>query len=113
MNAENVLRLLRLFEGDDCSWLIWAEDRDELRFAVNCSDTFAWGTADAEDVSDDDLDAIAQAKTDSRIDPFWPTLWVARKRQMRPMRLFLDDTAEPMSGLLMACGPERDPRSEL
>jgi hypothetical protein len=104
---DSVLRLLRLFEGDDCSWLIWTEDRGELRFAVNCSDTFAWGTADCEDVAEHDLDAMAQAKLDSHVDPYWPTLWVARKRKMRPMRAHLTDMEGLMLGLLMACWVQR------
>lgn len=89
-----------------------------LRFAVDCSDTFAWGTSDAEDVDlSADLEALAQAKSDAEDHFYWPTLWVSRKRCLRPMRLFYEKRLagageKKMRSLFDAAGPERDPATE-
>lgn len=119
--------VLRLFAGDDNESLMWhgiprihpeVMPNHELHFAVNCSDTFWWGTADAEAiVLPDDIRSLRAAKEESECHLFWMTLWVARKRNLRPMRLFYkqclsDPEDEKMVALMNAAGPERDPASE-
>lgn len=59
---------------------------DKLRVYANLNDTFAWGCTDAEEITPDDLPALAQAFEDvKRACPnqqrrYGMTLWVARKR---------------------------------
>lgn len=112
--------LLVLF-GHDGSYedLLWRTDADNrLTFYVLCSDSFAWGTADGEKITlPDDLRGLVSAREDSENHLFWPLLWVARKRNLRPMRLFYkeclkDPQDEKMIDLFDAVGPERDPASE-
>lgn len=111
--------LLRVFAFDDTEDLWWRDDNGVLSFYVRCSDTYWWATADLEDVGPEDLAALRQAKADLASDKdhsfLWPTLWVSRKRSLRPMRawyraLGLENSQAQV--LFDACGPERDPASE-
>lgn len=83
--------------------LWWRDDDGVLSFFVMCSDTFWWATADREQVTETDLPALRQAKTDTAgMDCDW--MW--------PMRAFYKGVDEPLRVLLDAAGPERDPTSE-
>lgn len=106
-----ILDLLRLFAWDDCESLWWRVNADGLRMAVRCNDTFYWATADAEEVTAADLPDLARAKADLPEDD-WPTLWVARKRQMRPMRAYYKSVTPELAALFDVSGPERDPKDE-
>lgn len=106
-----ILDLLRLFAFDDCESLWWRDDNGALTMQVFCSDTFYWATAASEVVTADDLPDLARAKADLPDDD-WPTLWVARKRQMRPMRAYCKGMSPERLALFDASGPERDPKSE-
>lgn len=115
MTTDWIPDLLRLFAGEDTDDLWWCDDNGVLSFFVMCSDTFHWATADAERVTEPDLPALRQAKADTArmgCDWIWPTLWVARKRGLRPMRAFYKGVDGPLRALLDAAGPERDPASE-
>jgi len=114
-----VFELLRLFNGDACDELRWRDDGDGLMFYVDCSDTFYWGTADSEDLTEADLPELHRATTDAchcNGADVWPALWCARKRGMRPMAAFyrqvLDgppDSRVPgtLAALFDAAGPAR------
>lgn len=112
---------------DDLYWYI--ERGEEIRFSAKCSDTFWWGTADGEAIDPEDIPLLRSCLDDlARLDAtyFVGELFAARKRKMRPMRLWLgthpsqDGTARnkgetepgPVRDLFLACGPERDPKSE-
>ncbi|MDQ3029149.1 MAG: hypothetical protein M3R09_03775 [Actinomycetota bacterium] len=88
-----MFELLRLFgDGDACDELRWRDDGAGLMFKVDCSDTFYWGTADSENVTEADLPELHRAVTDASGcqagRDLWPVLWCARKRGMRPMDVF-------------------------
>jgi len=118
-----VFELLRLFgdvDADVCWELRWRDDGAGLVFYVDCSDTFHWGTADSEEITEADLSQLRRAQADACCCPdrnyLWPTLWCARKRGMRPMRAFYREVlvASPDSGargtmvaLFDAAGPVR------
>ena len=116
-----VLELLRLFgDGDACDELRWRDDGAGLVFRVDCSDTFYWGTADCEQVTELDLPQLRRARRDARGYPgkeyLWPALWCARNRGLRPMTAFyrqvLDgppDSGVPgtLAALFDAAGPAR------
>jgi len=116
-----VFELLRLFDdGDACDELRWRDDGDGLVFRVDCSDTFYWGTADNEGVTEADLPELRRAVADACSCPdgedLWSALWCARKRWMRPMSAFYRQilgwppgSGEPgtMTALFDAAGPVR------
>lgn len=105
-------RLLRIFAFDNTDDLWW-RGRDgastgPLEFFVNCNDVFAWGCADCEKIeSDEDLDALDQAKADAPND--WPLLFVARKRKTRPQGAVYKHFDIESIPLFNACGPRREP----
>lgn len=120
---EAVLDVFR--DADSFQSLMWYRTDDGIRFAVMCSDTFAWGSADVERIEPEDVPLLRQCLTDLRAaDPQLgecdlPELFAARKRGMRPMRLFLypkhhrEDPGWPaVRELFLAAGPERDPATE-
>lgn len=97
--------LLALFGPEECESLLWREaGSGELEFTVFCSDTFAWACADCEPISAGDLPALERAKADLP-EGDWPTLWVARKRGMRPMRRWLERCGGAERHLFEAAGP--------
>lgn len=115
-----VFKLLRLFAAGDCEELRWRVDGDVLVFSVDCSDTFYWGTADGEDVTEADLPDLHRAVADARGctggEDLWAALWCARRRGMRPMAAYyrqvlggLPDSELPgtLAALFDAAGPVR------
>lgn len=82
--------------------------RGPVRFMVNCSDTFYWACADAEDVDlPGDLESLRTAAAEFP-DEDWPLLWVCRKRAMQPMPLYmkkLHPEDVPFRRALEAAGP--------
>jgi len=81
MTNENIRRLLSLVSKHDvCESLNWTDDLD---FAVNCSDVFWWGCADAEPVTDETLDVLEQSLIDGGLQDGMP-LYCSRMRKMRP-----------------------------
>lgn len=120
---EAVLDVFR--DADSFQFLMWRRTDTGIRFAAMCSDTFAWGTADAERIEPEDVPLLRQCLVDLRTaDPRLgecdlPELFAARKRGMRPMRLYLypkherTDAGWPaVRELFLAAGPERDPATE-
>lgn len=123
---EAVLDVFR--DADSFQSLMWRRTDAGIRFAAMCGDTFAWGTADAERIEPEDVPLLRQCLADLRAaDPQLgecdlPELFAARKRGMRPMRLFLypncgmrltDQGWPAVRELFLAAGPERDPETEL
>jgi hypothetical protein len=102
--------------GDDKLW--WRIGPDgELRFTVDVSDRFAWGTADCEDVPD--LDAVAAleaaredlcaASPDKDATDYTAALYTARRRQERPQgAVYAHMPSDAVRALFDACGPARD-----
>lgn len=124
--------------------LLWHVKDGMINFSVMCSDLFAWGCADAEPIRPEDLKLLQLCKFDllqfgsESLCRYLAPLFAARKRGMRPMRLWLEllargdyhtpdrRSAEDVAkwieqygeknalirSLFLACGPERDRRSE-
>lgn len=112
-------------QADSYELLMWRRTDDGIRFSAMCSDTFAWASADAELIEPEDVPLLRQCLADLKAaDPQLgecdlPELFAARKRGMRPMRLFLypkrerEDPGWPaVRELFLAAGPERDPATE-
>ena len=78
---------------------------DTITMIVDCSDVFAWGTADCENIALDELDALDECY---RLSPrHGGALWVARKRGMRPQQPCYTGYLPAEVALFDACGPER------
>lgn len=119
--------LLRFLSYQDDIEFIYRVNKEltDVTVSVNCSDVFWWGTADAEDITPEDLDDLEQARKDLEAlggydhHVYADTLWVCRKRGMRPQgpwygycsadgmirRSFVRKAVEE---LFNACGPERE-----
>lgn len=144
-NFEYTRDVLDLFAKLDITEdLIWHVRGGMINFSVMCSDTFMWGGADAESLRPEDLKLFRTCVSDLReisseaVARYATILFSARKRGMRPMRLWLErlrrgdyhtpDRRSPdeiakwnelyakdhalIHAHFLACGPERDPRSE-
>lgn len=143
-----VISVLEMTSNADlCGELIWSVTDDikgKVHFSLMCSDTFAWGTADAEKVeTKEDIQLFAQCQEDLKAisagaEGYVSELYAARRRGMRPMRLWLKlllngsyrdpDPRMPeaieswkakyseehakIHELFLTTGPERDPRTE-
>lgn len=82
--------VLRVF-WDNQEDLYWWTRADGAHFGVTCSDFFAWGVADAEEILPAHLPCLAQTRQELReygVDGqiWWPLLWAARTRRCRPQR---------------------------
>lgn len=118
--------VLAVFDDADChDSLLWHVDNDgAVHFSAQCSDTFFWASADAEEITEADVPLLRQCLADLRAldaEEGLPQLYAARRRRMRPMRIFLNP--KPLTGyqpaqwpevreLFLACGPDRSRASE-
>lgn len=133
-HLEYVMSVLRIMEAaDQYESMLWHVKRGRVIFAALCSDTFAWGCADCEEIRPQDLPllwqtwqdlkAIQDADKSSVAVCDLPELYAARKRGMRPMNAWMatqDGTRkkpegtppkpewEPVKALFQAAGPERE-----
>lgn len=111
--------------ADSYESLLWRRTDAGMRFAAMCSDTFHWASADAEPIEPEDVPLLRQCLEDLRAaDPQLgecdlPELFAARKRGLRPMRLFLWPKHQreyegwpAVRELFLAAGPERNPATE-
>jgi len=74
----------------------WIKDwpKDHITIHANCSDIFAWGCADAEDVLYSELKDLYQMW---KKDPSWgPAVWCIKKRKQKPQ--------EPVEDLIREAG---------
>lgn len=82
------------------------------RFCINCSDIFAWGYADAELVTPEDIPDLKKACDEAHaVGAFFdgPMLFCARKHGMRPQGAAYGAISRELWPLLDACGPPRPP----
>ena len=116
-NEDFMLQVLKFFHDLDAHDMLWWRTDGEyapITFFVQCSDVFAWATADVEEVKPGDLQSLKDAAKDVFVlDPqatqyysyLVPLLFCARKRGLRPMpRMEIPEELKP---LFDACGPER------
>ncbi len=105
--------VLFLFSRYDVHEQLWwrAADSNEERFffAVNCSDTFDWASADCEEITTENLPLLKQSFYDiaAVTAEMWyaPLLFAARVRGKRVMPQFSVPT--PLKEMFDACGPAR------
>lgn len=105
-------RVRALFADTD-GWLCDTDDDSvadsDWSLVVACNDCFGWGMADSEPIMPEDFAALWQARADAAGSPWWPLVWVARKRGMRPQGALLREIApdDPALPHLLAAGPPR------
>lgn len=102
---ELMVEILRVFseEGDATDDLFWRVDPEgNVRFYVNCSDFFYWATGDGEPIETaEDVFALRQALIDTSNaehndnEWWWPLLYCARRRGMRPQEPYFKGHYEP------------------
>lgn len=112
-DPEFVYAILEIFGFDWCDALFWRTDAEyaPLYIAVNCSDIFAWGGSDLEEIHPEDIPDLRQAKADCTAAGDagdFAELWCARKRKMRPQGAYYKYIEPPMRPLFDAAGPLRE-----
>ena len=117
-----IFRVMKVFHFDNTDQLWWRVDDDQLTLFAKCSDTFDWGTADCEEITEQNIDILEQSFDDCTANSagligecFIATLFASRVRKRRPMRMFMEkaeaDGASPkLLELLESCG---EPNIEL
>lgn len=118
---QHVIDVLRVFADADChEGVIWHVHDDQLHFSAMCSDTFAWGSADAEPIEPADVPALQQCFADLKAIGrsaliYVPELYAARKRGTRPMNRWMtkildDDQPDDVAvrALFEQVGPPRE-----
>lgn len=92
----------------DLSWRVdMREGRNRaVTLLANCSDLFAWATADCEEITRDDIPLLERTLTDLlAVDAEYllPELFAARKRRMRPQKPCYKDWPPEVAALFDAC----------
>lgn len=114
LSEETVMRVLKLtsFEYTDEIWWRWIDDEDLTMF-VQCSDVFEWACADAEEITDENIQSLEDTLAEVQsIVGRWDAhdafvLWVARVREKRPQGAYYKHMDTRLHPLFDAAGPER------
>ena len=107
--------LRRAFEAtsdDDLDVGWFARKEPGVRLWVGCSDFFAWGCADAEEVTPENIEVLEAARVECAAlgQPSWAgRLFAARVRGIRPQGAYYAHIPDELTELFDACGPERTP----
>lgn len=115
----SILRLLDvLYKADSRSDLLWYVKGQHVDFCILCSDVFWWGTADLEEIYPEDLDdlenafkdckALEESKEAPYATNYMATLWVARKRKMRPQGACYENMDAKLAELFDKAGEKRE-----
>lgn len=111
---EQTLSLLHRYDSGES--LLWYPTDHGIHLSLDCSDTFAWATADSEPIETlEDVALLQSACQDAdKYGTYVETLYAARRRHMRPMPLFIEKLREPnipdlnrVADILEECGPVR------
>ena len=103
-HAAEVMALFGFPHGaDNAGSLLWHScDDGTFKFSADCSDTFAWGTADSEQIEESDMPLLRRCWDDLRaVHGEWVLgeLYAARKRGMCPMHLWMEREAPAVRAL--------------
>lgn len=110
MNKEGwLLRVMQILAKDENYEDIWWRCDGEhapITVLVNCNDLFYWACADAEKLTEENLDIFEKAHAD---DPKnGSLLFCCRVREMRPQKPFYDYLDKDKHHLYDECGPIRN-----
>lgn len=107
-------RVMEQFAFEYCDDLFWRVDDGVVNVFTNCSDTFAWGCADAEQITAENVDLLESTRLEAeallgRYRAYaWPLLWCARVRGMRPQGAAYKHIDAALHPLFDAAGPPRE-----
>ncbi len=108
-----VLTATAMAPHDLCGEIFWRVDGKNapITFFLDCSDTFSWGTADFEPLTEENIHIFEEAVADiCAVNPdyayYAPELFAARIRGRRPMA-FAYPSDPKLHALFDACGPAR------
>lgn len=98
---------------------LWHVKDGRAVFYMACSDAFAWGCADGEEIASDDIPLLRQTLTDLKAAGDYSEMWLgplfcARKRGMRPMNRWMkvmrekEGLGDAAYELFCTAGPERE-----
>lgn len=102
-------RVLETYYRCDCHEALWwrVDQFPSMRFFANCSDLFAWGSADIEEITVEDLPLLIQTSEDLILldaPHYLSELFSARKRHRRPQEAFYrNEKDEQIVSLFDAC----------
>lgn len=113
--AAEVFALFELADDFDCG-LFWRVDMTpggsrEMRLFAECNDLFYWATADAEQITVEDIPLLRQALDDLRplrAEYEMGHLFAARKRKLRPQGPCYKDMEDGVAALYDACCTEAE-----
>ena len=86
-----------------CDEVWWDTD---LHFFIKIDDNAFNNTNDMEEITEEDFQILEKAVMDSVMDG--ALLYCARKRKMRPNKLYYRHIVKPNRHLFDECGPERE-----
>lgn len=105
--------VFNIFDGPPSSCLLWRIDDGKLTLFIDCSDLFAWGGADAESITADNITILEQAVLDIKaIQPDYMDahlLFCCRVRGMRPQKPYYKEVEPAIHHLFDACGEQCEP----
>jgi hypothetical protein len=113
--AAEVFALFAEADDFDCG-VFWRVDMSpganrEMRLFAQCNDLFHWATADAEEITADDVPLLRQTLDDLkplRAEYELGNLFAARKRKLRPQEPCYKDMDPPVAALYDACCTEEE-----
>ena len=115
MTPYEAAEVLALFDqADDHEGVFWRVDMDhgrDVKLFANCSDLFYWATADAEEITREDIPLLRQTLADLKaVDAAYNLneLFAARKRKLRPQRPCYRHFEAPVAALFDACCTEEE-----
>lgn len=114
MTPHEAAAVFAAFErADGNESLMWrvnmADEGRDLKLFALCNDVFFWATADAEEITADDVPLLEECLADlDKCADRWVTcylaeLFAARKRKLRPQKPFYKDMPEDVAALFDAC----------
>lgn len=107
-----ILRVLKVFEEyDERQYLDWRTDGEfaPVTFFVICNDLFCWGSADAQEITPDNIDLLEQAYKDASAstciygESYGGDLFAARCRKMLPQQAYMDILPADLVPLFEEC----------
>lgn len=116
MTDDTALRMFAVTgEHEACDEIWWRTDGEyaPVTFFVGCNDLFFWACADAEAITDENIDIFEQSYRDAANatddgDLYGHLLFCCRARGMRPQKPYYAHFPDELHPLLDGCGPERD-----
>lgn len=95
--------------SEDVLWEMNEEDKS-IVFFVNCNDVFAWGSSDAEKITEDNIYIFEKACNDAKNScddgyAFAGELFCCRIRKASPQKGFMKVIPKDMRQLFEECGP--------